>query len=1260
MRLSLFIALLGACVPAPSTDGTVEDVLLAGGSLSAGCMDGGVLLEWDLPEHPLVSSYVVVIDTAGGEFAVSTGAGGVGSAPVDPVVVASCNPGCAAVLYPVGADGRGDALLSVDISGDEDGDGYLGAVCGGTDCDDDDDGVHSGAVETCDGRDEDCSGVADDLPDAPLADLQAGVCAGATKVCDGAGGWAEPDYATYATAYEANEASCDGVDNDCNGQADDLANAPAADLQDGVCAGATKVCDGVGGWVEPDYTAYSSDYEATEASCDGLDNDCSGQADDLDGAPDADVQDGVCAGAKKVCDGGGGWTEPDYTALADYSDTDDCDGLDNDCDGDADDELSFPAADLTAGVCAGSVKVCDGTNGWVEPDYTGIAEYSTTETCDGLDNDCLGGVDDIAAADVPAADKQDGVCAGSEKVCDGANGWVEPAYTDITGYEADESLCDSADNDCDTVVDEIPGAPLATNQDGICAGSVQVCDGQGGWEDPDYTLLDGWAEVDDCDGLDNDCDGDADDEGTPPAGLKQFGVCAGSEQVCDGANGWVEPDYTSINGYESVETSCDTLDNDCDDVVDVAYQVVPDSGTLECWGEYTQVTMERVADGPYVKAVPNRTTWQAAEGDGFGCALDASGVASCWGDNSFGSLGDGTTASRRAPAPIPNHTWKHVAFGSWTACGLEQDDSLWCWGADFNYENVQTSPVRFGTDTWQSFDVGASHACGVRGDGTLWCWGANGRGELGDGTYTASIGTPVQVGSDSDWTQVSAGYEHTCGRRGQDVYCWGYNAYAQVGVDSSAQYTVTSPSAVASPGGIGFVDVSAGEGQSCALGTDDEIYCWGNGVERLLGDGATFDYSPTPVQALGGPWVDVETSSGITCGVDTADEVWCWGTNFRFDIDGDAQNFPYYETPHALDAEISGTFVPGWWASCGVSRTDGALWCWAGHGDAYGGSGPEGPRVLVDDAVRSADSNDGYDGSHECVVRSDSSLWCRGANDGGQLGNGTIVASLEFGQIAGLWSQVSTGGFGHSCAIDVLGARWCWGSTSSNALGLSTTNNKLPAEDTTTAVKWLEISLGRQNGCGITEDGALRCWGRGYTARPEAMDVGTWKHVQLESDVACAIDGNDDLSCWGNGLISGGSGTTTFATRNTVTGPFVDLAISRFHGCAIKDDQSLWCWGAGDDGRLGDGQFTTSYAPVQVPGTWLDVVTVEEATCALSADGTTWCWGANSQYGLGTDDIDRSVGSPRQVDTVTAGELHGGGTRVCRVTETYETATCPP
>lgn len=271
---------------------------------------------------------------------------------------------------------------------------------------------------SCDGLDNDCNKVVDDIPlGGPLATNQLGVCYGSRLVCT------KESFSGPALAdlpgYEAQEASCDGLDNDCDGLIDFMVVAPPLWDKPGVCGKAFLVCDGSNGWQTPPPFSIVG-YQAQESACDGQDNDCDGLTDEgLYVFGGGVAKQGVCTGAPLVCAGGlwvAPWNHPDWPELPGLASLPAlptttwqevetaCDGLDNDCDGLTDSDIvNPPAADLNQGVCEGLTKVCLGASGgWQEPEYGLVLGYSaaTELSCDGLDNNCNGKTDEAAACAV--------------------------------------------------------------------------------------------------------------------------------------------------------------------------------------------------------------------------------------------------------------------------------------------------------------------------------------------------------------------------------------------------------------------------------------------------------------------------------------------------------------------------------------------------------------------------------------------------------------------------------------------------------------------------------------------------------------------------------------------------------------------------------------------------------------------------------------------------------------------------------------------
>ena len=298
--------------------------------------------------------------------------------------------------------------------------------------------------------------------------------------------------------------------------------------------------------------------------------------------------------------------------------------------------------------------------------------------------------------------------------------------------------------------------------------------------------------------------------------------CWGSNsagQFGDGGSGGIRTAPVAVSGGLTFTALVTGVEHTCGLV---------SGGTAYCWGNNghgelgdgtSGVNGDSSANHRAPVAVSGGRIFTALVAGGYHtCGLVSGGTAYCWGFNVFGQLGDGTggngdfadnSANRNAPVAVSGgRTYTALVAGTYYTCGLTTGGTAYCWGTNVygqlgdgaggngdwadNSANRNAPVAVSGGRTYTALVAGSSssHTCGLVSGGTAYCWGRNGRGQLGDGTRggadSANRTAPVAVSGGRTYTSLGAGGEHTCGLvSGGTAYCWGNNAWGQLGDGTS-------------------------------------------------------------------------------------------------------------------------------------------------------------------------------------------------------------------------------------------------------------------------------------------------------------------------------------------------------------------------------------------------------------------------------------------------------------------------------------------
>ncbi|MBO6936830.1 MAG: hypothetical protein JJ863_17805 [Deltaproteobacteria bacterium] len=878
---------------------------------------------------------------------------------------------------------RADCFTDCGFAPDADGDGHPAIGCGGDDCDDADPNRYPGNTEVCDdGHDEDC-----DPMTLGGRDLDGDGEVDAACCNDDRCGTDCND--RRRDARPGLPESCDSLDNDCDGMLDegvlvegfvdmdvDLHGDPSMPIS--ACADT------------PGFSVVGDDCDDSEPHrhgaqvevCDAIDNDCDGTVDESPASvtwyrdADADGFGSAAAGTTVSCVPPAGHvlrlgdcddTEARISPLG----TEQCNGIDDDCDGranyqiapgDTEDDDGDGYADAT---CGG-----DDCN-----DASADAHPGATELMNFLDDDCDGTIDEapdtvpwyvdrdrdgFGTDSEPSIESAEPVAGRAPRAgdCDDADATIRPGWPDG---------CDGIDEDCDGNVDE--AAPLVAfyadlDGDGFgFAGAepVLACAMPAGTalnpDDCDDTVATTFPTAPErCNGADDDCDGSTDEESDqvwyPDSDGDGYGAMAGAIMTCLPGSGFVadsgDCDDTDATVNPGASEACNLFDEDCDGMVD-------EGANAEC------------ADIPFGTGVCTSgacvATCDTNRGDCdgqplTGCETDTGrSPQHCGGCGMICSPGDSCGAATLGTcdmAPVDM-----IAAGHDQIYALRRGGGLAAWGENGNGQvgdgstTDATAPIATVVPRLVSVDAGSLGGMGITADGRAYSWGRNLNGSLGDGTQTirpAGVYVRNLPGTVQD---VSMGRIHACAVVEVDegdgpihpVYCWG-NGRA---IGTASQASSNLPVRVAGitdaiavhVGGIenpsGFPAVI----YSCALrdsGSGVYASCWGANDGGGLGTGDTVERA-TPANVVSFPPDALEFASGFgdaTCVRTASRRVFCWGAGALGDGSTARRTSPVAVSgiDDALEVAYtsSGTRAMG----CVIRNADGdrEVWCWGNCGSS--------------------------------------------------------------------------------------------------------------------------------------------------------------------------------------------------------------------------------------------------------------------------------------------------------------------------------------
>ncbi len=508
--------------------------------------------------------------------------------------------------------------------------------------------------------------------------------------------------------------------------------------------------------------------------------------------------------------------------------------------------------------------------------------------------------------------------------------------------------------------------------------------------------------------------------------------------------------------------------------------------------------------------------------------------------------------------------------------------------------------------------------------------------------------------------EVTLGRYHSCAiTTNDDLYCWGKNSSGAVGngtdIDVAKPVKVlenVSTVSLSKEVDNAIYDDNNTHEHTCAITKAGALYCWGRNDFGQVGNNSTSDRL-TPVKVKDGI-AAVSLGWGHTCAVGVEGAVYCWGNNEKGQVgNGNTSN---QKKPVKVKDGIK-AISTGYYNTCGVSVED-DLYCWGFNERGQIGNGSTSDQktpVKVMDGIATVSLSWG----HTCSVSVDGGLYCWGSNAEGQLGKEVGVTNqLTPVKVMDAIKAVTLGIY-HTCSISNEGSLYCFGRNDYGQVGNGSTGFQM------TPTKLMDgiaaVTLGLYHTCGMGVDGAMYCWGyneQGQIGNGSTIDQLT--PVKVMDDIAtistgdfhtCSVSVDGSLSCWGDNDYRqvGNNSTSNRFTPTIVMGGIEAISLGWGHTCGVSAEGGLYCWGYNGQGQVGNGSTIDQNTPVKVMDGIKAVSCGYYHTCSVSTEGGLYCWGANWHGQVGNDSTSNQLTPVKIMDGIKA--VNSGRYHSCALTD---------